>query len=60
MDFADSLEHAAFRSEFRRWLEADRKAHCVAGRQCMPPAGSGSPGPGYVGHGASSIEKVIH
>ena len=23
MDFADSLEHAAFRSEFRRWLEAN-------------------------------------
>ena len=23
MDFADSPEHAAFRSEFRRWLEAN-------------------------------------
>jgi alkylation response protein AidB-like acyl-CoA dehydrogenase len=23
MDFADSPEHAAFRSEFRRWLESN-------------------------------------
>src|SRR5271157_4294953 len=23
MDFADSLEHAAFRAEFHRWLEAN-------------------------------------
>ena len=23
MDFADSPEHAAFRSEFRRWLETN-------------------------------------
>jgi alkylation response protein AidB-like acyl-CoA dehydrogenase len=23
MDFADTLEHAAFRAEFRRWLAAN-------------------------------------
>ena len=35
MDFADSPEHAAFRAEFRHWLEANLPPEiCVS---TMPP-----------------------
>jgi len=34
MDFADSPEHAAFRAEFRHWLEANLRPKYVP---TMPP-----------------------